>query len=721
MGSYGRTLASAVLAAAVLGAAPLGCDDDQPTSAPPPEPPVLAAPTICGEAGADVEADIEALLDGMTLEEKVAQMHGLQVNAIDDLYHAGGNPRLEVPPFRMVDGPRGVRAGNATAFPVAASRGASWNPELERRVGEAIGAETRGKGGNVILAPTINVLRHPRWGRAQETYGEDPFHMGTMGVAFIEGAQTHVVATAKHFAANSIEDTRFSVDVQADERVLREVYLPHFRRAVHQGRVGAIMSAYNQLNGFYCSANVHLLREILKDEWDFRGLVMSDWILGVYETVGAALAGLDVEMPLGQYYGAHLVAAVMDGEVPEDLIDDAVRRILRVKGCFDVDAPNDAFTARVESPAHQALALEAARQGSVLLKNEADALPLHRDRLSTLVVVGPLAQVANIGDLGSSAVVPSRTVNPLEGIRAAAGALTVTYIEGAEALTEAEQATIGGADAVVVVTGLAAEDEGEGGIAAGDRVGLALPEEKNALVSAVAALSHRTIVVLEGGSAMIVEPWIDDVEAVLLAWYPGQEGGTAIAELLFGDANPSGKLPVSFPREVADLPEFDNMSGQVTYGPLHGYTHLTRAGKTARFPFGHGLSYTVFEYGAATATNVSLVSVCADCDDPAQPAVTVSIEVANGTAIDGAEVVQVYLQRPNPDPEWPLWTLRAFQRISLPPGASQTVSVGITGRGLARYDVDAGTWVVDPGTYTVRVGASSEDIRSVASFVVAGP
>jgi beta-glucosidase len=331
----------------------------------------------------------------MTLEEKVDQMHGSSLAAVDDLFLTPDNARLGIPGFRMVDGPRGVRAGRATAFPVAMARGASFDPELERRVGRAIGREAAARGANVILAPTINILRHPAWGRAQETYGEDTTHIGAMGVAFIEGAQEHVLASAKHFACNSIEDTRFDVDVTIDERTLREVYLPHFRRAVVDAKVGSVMSAYNQVNGHYASENAHLIRDILKGEWAFDGFVESDWVFGTRSTVAAANAGLDIEMPAATYFGPWLVEAVQAGEVDEAVIDEAATRVVRKKVELGASMTPQLDPDVIESAEHLALAREAARAGMVLLKNEG-ALPLAR-AAGTLVVVGELATVAEPG------------------------------------------------------------------------------------------------------------------------------------------------------------------------------------------------------------------------------------------------------------------------------------------------------------------------------------
>ena len=410
-----------------------------------------------------MEALVSDLLAEMTLAEKLDQMHGIGLLPVDELWRTAENERLGIPGFGMVDGPRGVgvMAGTATVFPVGMARGATWDRELEESVGEAMGREVRAKGGSVLLAPTINILSHPRCGRAQETYGEDPLHLGQMGVAFIRGAQRHVVASAKHFALNNIENTRYWVNVSVDERTLREIYLPHFRMAVKEGHVGSVMSAYNRVNGYYCSGNFPLLGQILKGDWGFKGFVESDWVFGVWSSVESALAGLDIEMPAPIFYGNRLFAAVGAGAVPEETIDEAVRRILRVKYCFDLDTnPPERDPEEVATEEHAALALEVARKAIVLLKNDG-ALPLDREDIASLAVVGKLADTPNHGDKGSSNVDPPYVVTPLEGIQNRAGGVRVDYVVG-NPLSEDDRAVLMAADVAVVVVGLTAEWEGEG-------------------------------------------------------------------------------------------------------------------------------------------------------------------------------------------------------------------------------------------------------------------
>jgi len=667
-----------------------------------------AAVSFCGDSGEAVEQRIDALLAQMTLAEKIEQMHGA---ALLGLSHTVPNDRLGIPGIVMIDGPRGVGVtlGNATAFPVGMARGATWDPDLEERVGEAVGTEARAKGASMILAPTINLLRHPRWGRAQETYGEDPFHLGRMAVGYVRGAQQHVIANPKHFAGNSIENTRFNVDVSMDERTLREIYLPHFRMAVQDGHAGAVMSAYNQLNGHYCGENPHLLHDVLKGDWGFRGFVESDWVLGTRSTVPAITAGLDIEMPAGIYYGQPLVDAVTGGQVGEDAIDGAVRRILRAQLCFRLDTdPPQMDPTQVESPAHTNLTLEVEREAIVLLKNSAAALPLNRTQVHSIVVVGPVATLANIGDLGSSTVAPSYVVTALQGIQGRAGGVSVTYVPSLP-FSASDVAAVTAADAAVVVAGLTAQDEGEGQITVGDRTGLAMPRDQDQLITAVAALNPRTIVVLEG-SGPILMPWVNDVAAILTAWYPGQEGGNAIADVLFGDVNPSGKLPLSFPRAEADLPPFDNVSLAVTYDYYHGYRYLDRNGTAALFPFGFGLSYTTFQYAHLTLAPATL--------DP-HGRLRVTAEVTNTGAIAGDEIAQLYVSYNGSVVDRPAKDLKDFVRVHLEPGETETVVFEVRAADLAFWDTAAGGWEVEPITYTVRVGSSSQDLPLAGSFAVA--
>ncbi|MGH7787998.1 MAG: beta-glucosidase, partial [Candidatus Binatia bacterium] len=665
-------------------------------------------PGFCGDVGDAVEARRDTLLAQMTLDEKMLQMHG---GGLAGIARTAGVERLGVPGLTMMDGPRGVgvTGGNATAFPVGIARGATWDPALEQRVGDAIGREARAKGVSVILAPTINLLRHPRWGRTQETYSEDTYHLGRMGVGFIRGAQQQVIANPKHFAANSIEDTRFTVDVQIDERSLREVYLPQFRAAVQEADAGSVMSAYNQVNGLHCEENPHLLRDVLKGDWGFQGFVESDWVLGTHHTVPAALAGLDIEMPIPRFYGPALAAAVGDGSVPLAVIDEAVRRIVRTQICFRLDsAPPIVDPTQVETSEAAAVALAVAQESLVLLKNAGAALPLDRDALASIAVVGELAAVVNLGDRGSSSVAPSHTVSPLDGLRSRAGAVPVAHF-AALPLSADDRADIAAADAAIVVAGLTFLDEGEGLITTGDREGLAMPAGQDALIAEVAALNPRTIVVLEGSGALLM-PWLDDVAAVVMAWYPGQEGGTAIADVLFGDVVPSGKLPMSFPRAEADLPLFDNVSPAVTYDLFHGYRHLDLAAATPLFPFGFGLSYTTFSYANLRVSPPAI--------EP-YGRVRVTAEVTNTGTVAGAEVAQLYVGYPGSGVARAVRELKGFNRVDLAPGETRTVVFDLRAADLMFWDTPAAAWALEPIDYSLHVGSSSRDLPMTGVLPVA--
>lgn len=662
---------------------------------------------VAHDPAAMLEDRVEALLSLLTLEEKVAQMHG------DSALNSGGlnfmrdNPRLGIPGFRMVDGMRGVGAatGPATSFPVGSARGATFDLELERQVGEAIGAEARARGANVLLAPTINLVRHPRWGRAQESYGEDTFHVGSLAAVFVQGVQQHVIASAKHFAANSIEDSRFMVDVTLDERTLREVYLPHFKRAVSAG-VGSIMSAYNLVNGVHCGENVHLLHDILKGEWGFDGFVVSDWLLGTTSTVPSVLAGLDIEMPDANFYGQPLLDALNTGVLPTSAVDQSVRRILRDKVRFGIidgkPALDPALT--IASPAHIALARRVETEAAVLLKNDG-TLPLAARPGVRIVVLGALADRANLGDTGSSQTQSSYVVTPLAGLMANARGATITPVATDTPAPE-QLAQLDGADAVVVVVGLDARNEGEGAIAAGDRRSLALSPVHEQLVNSALAHNAHTVVVLEGSGPSLVEGFVERASALLLAWYPGLEGGNALADLLFGDKSPSGRLPVSFPRAESQLPTFVNDQPHVSYGLLHGYRYLDAAGSEPRFPFGFGLGYTTFSLAALTL------------GPPLNGVVEARVDVSNTGARDGEHVVQLYVSYPGSRVERAPRELKAFQRVSLKRGETRSVTLSFAVADLAYWDVVTSAFVVEPLTYTVAVGSSSRDLPLSATLTL---
>jgi beta-glucosidase len=678
-----------------------------------------------------IDQYVEKLLGEMTLKEKVHQMSGdcwlwdlVRLLTIekrkynDHAILAGNNRRLAIPPLAFSDGPRGVAMNHSTCFPVAMARGASWDRDLQRRVGDAVAQEIRAQGGNFCGGLCINLLRHPAWGRAQETYGEDSYLLGEMAVALMQGVQRHnIMGCAKHYAMNSIETARFKVDVQVDERTLREVYLPHFKRLV-EADVAAVMSSYNKVRGDYCGESAYLLRKVLKEDWGFQGFVMSDFLFGVHDGVKAAKAGLDVEMPAPLKFGRQFLAAVKRGEVPLGVIDEAVRRILRRKIDYLTRPDPMRYDAHlVVSREHAELAREAAEQSMVLLKNEGGSLPLEKSKLKTLAVMGRLADFEDTGDHGSSRVYPPYVVTPLEGLRRYLGAsANVVYDNGAD-LTRAKQATKS-ADAVVIVAGYDYRDEGEYipqvpvPERGGDRTSLTLHPEEVELIRAVAAENPRTTVVLVGGSAIMMEEWKEKVGGILMAWYSGMEGGTALARILFGEVNPSGKLPVTIPSDPSQLPPFDPHADSIEYGYYHGYTLADKKGYKPAFPFGYGLSYTTFKY---SNLRLSAAQVAPD------GALAVAVDVGNTGVRAGEEVVELYVGFPHAEVDRPVKLLHGFAKAALGPGEKKTVTFTVRASDLAYYDPEASAWRVELVEHEILVGGSSRPADLLkASFHVTG-
>jgi beta-glucosidase len=675
--------------------------------------------------GEEVDGYARKLLGEMTLQQKVLQMSGdsslwdlIQLITVEQWKYndhpipAGADRRLAIPPIAFSDGPRGVVLNHSTAFPVAMARGATWDRDLQRRFGDVVGKEIRAQGGNLWGGVCVNLLRHPSWGRAQETLGEDPYLLAELSVPSVEAVQAHnVMACAKHYALNSIEETRTKVDVRVDERTLREVYLPQFRRLAERD-VASFMSAYNRVNGDYCGESRHLLREILEEEWGYRGFVMSDFFSGVYDGKKAALAGLDLEMPWTVAYGKKLLTALEEGEVPLAVVDEAVLRLLRRKIEYATRPDPIAYPASlVRAPEHAALAREVAEKGTVLLRNEGGLLPLDEAALGSVAVLGRLADAPNLGDYGSSRVYPPETISVVRGLREALGAARVVHEKGAD-LPRA-RAAARAASVVVVVAGFDGSDEGEyipdkpdrtewGG----DREDLSLKAVDRDLILAAAAENPRTIVVLIGGSAIAVEEWQEKAGAILMAFYPGEQGGAALARLLLGRVNPSGKLPFTVPRDASLLPPFDNASPSVEYGYYHGYTLAEKKGWEPRYAFGQGLAYTTYAYA-----HLALDSTEAKADG----IVRASVDVANTGARAGEEVVELYVGFPASKVDRPRKLLRGFERVGLAPGETKRVTIPVAVKDLAYYDVGQKAWVVERTSYTVSVGTSSRqaDLLSV--------
>lgn len=705
-----------------------------------------------GMSDADIAQTVEAILSEQSLEEKVAMMSGrgfFQAMIEDRMrwsmrpYQAGGGcERLNVPALYFTDGPRGVARGSSTCFPVSIARGASWDRDLEYRVGEAMGVEVRAQGCNLSGAVCVNLLRHPGWGRAQETYGEDSFHVGEMGAALSQGIQSqNVIATVKHLALNSLENTRFTVDVRVDERTMREVYLPHFKRVIDAG-CASVMSAYNKVNGEYCGQHDELLTQILRNEWKFEGFVHSDWIMGVYHPYGAS-AGLDIENPEPVQFGDKLIKAVEAGQIDPFVIDRACRRILRTLYRFlSAEDPYEAYPASmVCQRSHTDLALEAAEKSAVLLTNNG-ILPLKRN--TKIGVFGRLAARANIGDNGSSRVRPPYVVTPLEGLSKYLDQELELTGEESDLPSAMEQARM--VDTAIVVVGTTADDEGEfipanlGGTDAipehivealtaaresieneldeddagamggnadrgGDRELLRLPAEQVELIKAVSSVNPNTVVVIVSGSAIISWEWVGTTAAVLQTFYAGMEGGTALANLLFGELSPSGKLPFVVAASEEDYPHFDKTAKSIEYGPLHGYTLLQANQTEPQFHFGHGLSYSNFEYrGLKVRKTVQGVEA--------------EITVVNTGGYDADEIVQIYVGFPNTTVARQGMRLKGFVRQSIKAGELKTLKIEIREQDLKFWDCETRAWRLEPGRHTISVGGSS-DQRTLVSEEIA--
>ncbi len=626
--------------------------------------------------------------------------------------YARENTRLGIPPIIHDEGLHGLLCNGATSFPQSIAMASSWHPELLEQTATAIGKEARARGIRQLLSPTINIARDPRCGRTEESYGEDPYLTSRMAVAFVRGVQSQgVVATPKHYAANFVGDGgRDSHAVHFSERLLREIYFPAFEASVREGGALSIMAAYNSLDGIPCSCNRWLLTKVLRDEWGFEGYVVSDYESVVHiltkhavaadkqEVAKKALeAGMDVELPQTDCYGEPLLEGLRQGAISMDALDEAVRRVLEVKfrlGLFDDPFVDEEQAEAVCNTAeHRALALQMAREGIVLLKNDKGVLPL-ANGVQSIAVIGPQADEIRLGGYTWYGYTKERIVTPLRGIQERARGVEIRFVQGctvtgdsqegfAEALEAARQSQV-----ALLFVGNSWETEGE----QRDRANLDLPGVQAELIKQVAATGVPTVVVLINGSAVTMLDWIDRVDAVVEAWYPGEAGGTAIAEILFGDVNPGGKLPITFPRTVGQLPLYYNPKPS---GRIYDYVDLS--GKPL-FPFGHGLSYTTFAY-----RNLQIRL-------ERKKTVRVSLEVENTGERAGDEVVQLYVHDVVASVARPLKELKGFKRISLRPHETQEVTFEIPVERLGLYDADM-RYVVEPGEFEIMVGSSSEDIR----------
>jgi beta-glucosidase len=675
------------------------------------------------------------LVAAMTLDDKIAMVHGTEptMGYYGTAGHVAANPRLCIPDLLLNDAGAGVAdlQVSTTAFPAGIAQAASWDTGLQQQFGAALGWEAWHKGIDVQLAPGINVARVPMNGRNFEYAGEDPFLAGQTAAATIQGIQSqHVIATVKHYVANNQETNRMTISSDVDERTLHEIYLPGFETAVKQGKPGSVMCSYNKINNVYACEHPQLLGDVLKNEFGFSGFVMSDWD-ATHSTVNAANAGLDMEMASqnnGQYFGSALKTAVESGQVPASRLEDMARRILRAMfavGVFDhppVPEPT-AFLAAVNTPTEAELARSIAEQGTVLLKNSHSLLPL--DGIGKKIAL--IGQAAGAGATqayggGGSSHVPFAgsvsVVTPLQGItqRGAANADTVVYADGtvpADAIAAAKAADI----AIVYANDTETEgaDRPDLGLnygACGAFTCAQVPISQDQLISQVAAANPNTIVVLNTGGPVRM-PWLAQVKAVVEAWYPGQEDGNATAAILFGDVNPSGKLPQTFPASENDLPtqttaQYPGVNGHAAYteGLSVGYRWYDAQGITPLFPFGHGLSYTTFAYSA--------VSVSRTADGA-----STTFTLTNTGNRPGTEVPQIYVADPTSAGEPPK-QLKGYQKVFLNPGQSTTITIPLDARAFAHWDTTQHTWVINQGTYQVLVGSSSRDIRGQGSITL-GP
>lgn len=806
-------------------------------------------------AQADVETRADSLLGRMTLAQKIEMIGG------ESTFYTHPIPQLGIPSLKMSDGPLGVHDyGPATAYPGGIALAASWDLDLAERVGAMMGKDARARGVHFILGPGVNIYRAPMNGRNFEYFGEDPFLASRIAVSVIEGIQGQgVIATVKHFAANNEEYGRLEVSSDVDERTLREIYLPAFEASVKEAKVGAVMDAYNPVNGVFMTQNNHLNNEILKKEWGFDGILMSDWG-ATHDTVAAANGGLDLEMPSAAYmHKDELLPAIEEGKVSTATIDDKVRRILRkaIKFGFFDRPQMDSDIPLLSQEARQ-VALEEAREGMVLLKNAGNFLPLDRSKAKTVAVIGPDAYPAVIGGGGSSLTKPFNAVSYLEGISnylgtnanvlygvdvppleevfehsgfvttlGGSGGLKGEYfnnesLEGAPALVRTDPhidfhwgdgsytanapvdhfsarwtgyfvpqqsddytfytnsddgvrlyldeeqvindwqrhsetvnsyvrrleagkpykirleyfervgaATVGfgisatelsvalaakalaeKADVVILCVGFDSSTETEGA----DRT-FQLPAGQDELIRQIAGVNKNTIVVLTAGGNVDMSRWIDRVPGLIHAWYPGQEGGTALAQILFGDYSPSGKLPASFERRWEDnaalhsyYPEKGGKRVQYSEGVFVGYRHFDRSTIKPLFAFGYGLSYTTFAY-----SNLSVTPRDGSLNEP----LTVSFDVTNTGPREGAEIAELYVGDPHASVPRPVKELKGFARVNLKPQEAKHVAIRLVRRSFAFYDVDKKDWNAEPGEFLLLVGSSSEDIRLKGSFALA--
>jgi beta-glucosidase len=712
------------------------------------------------------EAEVAALLQKLTLEEKIKLIHA------NSAFAAGGVSRLGIPEIMTSDGPHGVRpeqgrdwkgvknANDAgTYLPTNNTLAATWNPELGYAYGTVLGSEANARGKDIILGPGINIVRTPLNGRNFEYLSEDPYLVSKMVVGYIKGVQDQgVSACVKHYAANNQEEHRNDIDVEMSERALREIYLPGFKAAVQQAGVNTLMGSYNKFRGTYATENAYLMNTILKGEWGFKGLVMSDWG-SVHDTQEALRNGTDLEMgtdlslmyssvdqsaasastavatPARSLYdrfflGDAALAAVKKDPALLPLLDDKVRRILRVMYATNMLGSAKRQAGAYNTPAHQATALKVAEEGIVLLKNEGNLLPLNKSA-KTIAVIGANADRENAMGGGSGQLKAKYEITPLQGLKKElSDQAAITYAPGYKIARDQRadpqliQQAVAAAKAAEVVIYVGGSTHGYDytkwsdnaydaeGI---DKPDMHLPFGQDELLAAVLAANPNTVVVLLGGGPIDVSPWAAQAKGIVEAWYPGMEGGNALAHILFGDVNPSGKLPFTFPVKLEDSPahklgEYPSAPGNAlkqTYKEdiFVGYRYFDTYKVAPQFAFGHGLSYTSFKYNTLTV-------------QPGQQQATVKFSVTNTGKVAGAEVVQVYVKDEQAAVKRPEKELKGFQKVFLQPGQTKTVTLTLDQNAFQYYDEGKKQWVLEPGKFEVLVGSSSRDIRLTGSVTL---
>ncbi|MCD7820184.1 MAG: glycoside hydrolase family 3 C-terminal domain-containing protein [Lachnospiraceae bacterium] len=659
--------------------------------------------------------DLKSLISQMTLEEKAGMCSGA------DFWHLKGVERLGIPSVMVSDGPHGLRKQDenadhlginesikAVCFPAGVLSACSFDRELLHTLGDTIGKEAQANDLSVVLGPAVNIKRSPLCGRNFEYYSEDPYLAGETAAAFIKGVQEHHIGTSiKHFAANSQEFNRMSASSNVDERTLREIYLPAFETAVKKAQPYTVMCSYNRLNGTYASEHPWLLTDVLRKEWGFEGYVMSDWG-AVNERVDGLKAGLDLEMPAsGGITDAQIVKAVQDGTLDESVLDQAVERLLRIIFIYADNREEQAFTLEED----HALARHVASESMVLLKNEDNILPLKENE--KVVFIGEFAAKPRFQGGGSSHINSFRIDSILDETK---GNESISYVKGFSADKDIYDETLAmeateaakSADKAVLFLGLPDSFESEGY----DRKHMRLPECQNRLVSEILKVQKNVVVVLHNGSPVEL-PWLADVKGVLEAYLGGQAAGGAIADILFGKVNPSGKLAETFPYRLEDNPSYlaygDAADVNYSEGIFVGYRYYDAKDMSVAFPFGHGLSYTTFAYSNLRLSQSEITE---------KDTVTVSVDITNTGSCSGKEIVQLYVSDHTGMVRRPVRELKGYEKVSLAPGETKTVTMQIDYRSLAWYSTDLHDWYAASGEYEILIGASSRDLRLRTSLTL---